>query len=234
METRVAVKVVILLSGGMDSAVVLAQAVAKGRQIHALTLDYGQRHRRELLAAKRLAKRAKVKEHVVLRLPLRAIAAGALVDGGKVRKSGARPGKPTTYVTFRNGVFLALAASFAEARGAREIWGGWCATDLGGYPDCRPVFLRAMAKAIATGTWGRGAARIVAPLGRLDKAAVTRLGQRLGVRFGETWTCYDPQKGRACRHCDACRLRQNGFEVAHVRDPLFGIKKSPTDLKRER
>lgn len=231
MGMTVGAKIVLLLSGGMDSAVALAAAKAKGLQVHALTLDYGQRHRKELGAARRLARAADVREHVVLRLALSDIASGSLVDGSKIRKSGPRPGRPGTYVSFRNGVFLALAASFAEARGARQVWGGWCATDLGGYPDCRPAFLRAMAKAMRAGSWAP-AIRIVAPLARLDKAGVTRLGLRLGVRFGQTWTCYDPQGTRACGRCDACRLRRDGFAALRATDPL--THRSPRSTKRER
>jgi 7-cyano-7-deazaguanine synthase len=223
METPVAVKALVLLSGGMDSAVVAALAQARGRRLSALSIDYGQTHRRELSAARWQAKRLGIRRHVTLKLPLAAIAAGALVDGTAINKRGLKKGRPSTYVSFRNGVFLAAAASFAEALGATEIWGGWCFTDQGGYPDCRPSFFRAFEKAVHEGSWaGKKGVRlkIQAPLGRLSKEATLRLGLKLGVDFGHTWTCYQPLRGHACGRCDACRLRRQGFESAHLSDPL--------------
>jgi 7-cyano-7-deazaguanine synthase len=223
MGMRVASKAVILLSGGMDSAVVAAAARAAGRTCVGLAIDYGQRHKRELAQANWQAKALGFERLVKLKLPLAPIAAGALVDGSTVNKRGVKKGKPSTYVSFRNGVFLAAAASLAESAGAREIWGGWCFTDQGGYPDCQPSFLRAFERAVNAGTWAgkRGQRlRIVAPLGRKDKAAILRWGLRLGVDFHHTWTCYAPVNGRPCRRCDACRLRADGFARAGVVDPL--------------
>ena len=224
MGTNVAVKAVLLLSGGMDSVITGAVARAKGRQLYGLTLDYGQRHRRELQAARWQAKRLGLAHHVVLKLPLGSIASGSLVDGGAINTKGLRKGKPATYVSFRNGVFLAAAASYAEACGAREVWGGWCFTDQAGYPDCTPAFFRAFERAVHAGTWagrqGR-AFRIHAPLGRLDKAASTKLAMKLGVDLRHTWTCYRPTpKGKSCGKCDACRLRAQGFVGAGIKDPL--------------
>lgn len=225
MGMRVAseIKAVLLLSGGLDSAVAGALARSRGRRLIALSFDYGQRHKLELQRAKAQAKALKIRRHAVLRLPLSDIARGALVDGTKVNRAGLKKGKPSTYVSFRNGVFLALAASLAEAEGAREIWGGWCGADFGGYPDCRADFFAAMNRAIRLGSWagrqGR-AVKIVAPLARLSKAATLRLGARLGVDFKKTWTCYAPMHGKACRSCDACRARAAGFNVAKLNDAL--------------
>jgi 7-cyano-7-deazaguanine synthase len=214
-------KAVLLLSGGLDSAVAGALARQKKRQICALSFDYGQRHRVELKSAKAQARDLGLHSHLVLRLPLQAVASGALVDGSRINRGGLMPGKPSTYVSFRNGVFLSLAAAYAEAQGAREIWGGWCGEDFGGYPDCRTDFFAAMNRAIALGSWagrqGR-AIRIVAPLAHKSKAATLRLGQRLGVDFKHTWTCYAPRAGRACGSCDACRTRALGFKNAKLGD----------------
>jgi len=226
MGMPVAVKAVVLLSGGMDSAVCAAAARAKGRRLFGLSLGYGQRHAVELDCARAQARLLGFERQVTLDLPLAAIASGALVDGSRLNTRGPRKGKPATYVSFRNGVFLAAAASWAEALGASEIWGGWCFTDHAGYPDCTPSFFSAFEKAVAAGTWdGRRGRRlrILAPLGRLDKAATIRLGLRLGVDFRKTWTCYRPQgplaRTRACGVCDACRLRAEGFSRAGLADP---------------
>jgi len=214
----------------MDSAVVAAAAKARHRRLFGLTLRYGQRHAVEVAYARRQAATLGLERHLILDLPLAAIAKGALVDGGRLNTRGPRKGRPATYVSFRNGVFLAAAASWAESLGASEIWGGWCFTDHAGYPDCTPAFFRSFERTVRAGTWaGRGGAslRIVAPLGRLDKAATVRLGLRLGVDFARTWTCYQPQTGpgsrlrRPCRRCDACRLRADGFARAGLADPLL-------------
>ena len=230
------VKAVVLLSGGMDSAIVAAVARAQGRRLFGLSLRYGQRHAVELASARRQAKLLGFERHLVLNLPLKAIASGALVDGGAMNTKGdAGKGQPATYVSFRNGVFLAAAASWAEAVGASEIWGGWCFTDHAGYPDCTPAFFRAFERAVRKGSWAgrRGEAlRIVAPLGRLKKAASLRLGERLGVDFSHTWTCYRPKAGPVkstakasrcvpCGRCDACRLRAQGFAELGLKDPLL-------------
>jgi 7-cyano-7-deazaguanine synthase len=228
MEMNVADKAVVLLSGGMDSAIVAAAARAQGRRLFGLTLDYGQRHAVEIASARRQAALLGFEKQVVLKLPLDAIAAGSLVDGGAINTRGPRKGRPATYVSFRNGVFLAAAASWAEALGASEVWGGWCFTDHAGYPDCTPAFFRAFERAVRTGTWagrsGKGF-RIVAPLGRLDKAASVRLGVSLGVDYARTWTCYQPSgraaRSRPCLRCDACRLRAEGFASAGIPDPLL-------------
>jgi 7-cyano-7-deazaguanine synthase len=201
--------------------VAAALARRRGRTGIALSFDYGQRHAIELDRARAQAKNLGLKRHVVLRLPLGQIASGALVDGAKINKKGLKKGKPSTYVSFRNGVFLALAASLAEAEGAREIWGGWCGADYGGYPDCRADFFHAMNRAIRLGSWsGRQgkAVRVVAPLAELSKAETLELGMDLGVEFKDTWTCYAPVGGKPCRRCDACRVRAAGFEEAKIKD----------------
>ena len=219
-----AAKAIVLLSGGMDSVITAAVARHQGRQLTALTIDYGQRHRKELAAARWQAERLGIHRHITLKLPLGAIAVGSLVDGGAINRAGVKKGRPKTYVSFRNGVFLAAAASLAEAVKATEIWGGWCFTDQAGYPDCTPAFFRAFERAVDAGTWaGREGARlsIHAPLGRLSKAHSVRWGLRLGVDFKHTWTCYQPSaQGRPCNVCDACRLRAQGFDAAHIHDPL--------------
>jgi 7-cyano-7-deazaguanine synthase len=215
-------KAVVLLSGGLDSAITAALAKSKGRQLIALSFDYGQRHALELKFALVQARRLGLKRHVILKLPLSAIASGALVDGSGINKQGVKKGvRPSTYVSFRNGVFLALALSLAEAEGATEIWGGWCGADFGGYPDCRQDFFKAVEKTARLGTWagrrGKGI-KIVAPLAKLGKAASLKLGLKLGVDFSKTWTCYAPVKGRPCRACDACRVRSQGFKDARIHD----------------
>jgi 7-cyano-7-deazaguanine synthase len=220
-------KAVVLLSGGMDSAVTAALARRAGRRCVGLAIDYGQRHRVELARARDLARRLGFEHFVRLRLPLAAVAAGALVGSGAVRRSGLKPGRPSTYVNFRNGVFLALAASLAERWGAGEIWGGWCGPDQAAYPDCRPGFLRRFAAAVNAGTWAgqRGLRlRIRHPLAHLNKVQILRLGAALGVDFSRTWTCYSPLRRsgrpRPCGRCDACRLRAAAFAAAQWKDPL--------------
>lgn len=207
-------KAVVLLSGGLDSAVAAALAISRGRRVIALSIDYGQRHKVELSRARAQAKLLTIKRHHLVKLPLSQIASGALVDGSRVNRQGPKKGRPSTYVSFRNGVFLALAASLAEAEGAAEIWGGWCGSDYGGYPDCRDDFFAAMNRAIRLGSWagrrGKGP-KVMAPLAHLSKLETLKLGKRLGVDFNKTWSCYAPKAGRPCRACDACRVRQRGF-----------------------
>jgi 7-cyano-7-deazaguanine synthase len=220
-------KAVVLLSGGLDSAVAAALAKSKGRSLAALSFDYGQRHRIELKRARAVARRLGVKRHHILRLPLRAVASGALVDGSRLNKSGVKKGRPSSYVSFRNGVFLSLAASLAEAEGAGEIWGGWCGSDFGGYPDCRADFFAAMNKLIRLGSWagrkGRGA-KVLAPLAHKSKAETLRLGIKLGLDLGMTWSCYAPKAGKPCGLCDACRVRRKGFKEAGLIDAQRKLK----------
>jgi 7-cyano-7-deazaguanine synthase len=217
-------KAVVLLSGGLDSATVLAIARSEGRACHALSFAYGQRHEIELAASRRVAQAIGVEEHVVFPMDLRVFGASALTDDIEVPKDVAdAPGIPTTYVPARNTIFLALALGFAEARGAQEIWIGVNAVDFSGYPDCRPEFLAAFQRVIDTGTRSgveHGEPRLIAPLVTMSKADIIRRGTSLGVDYAITHSCYDPDAlGRACGHCDSCILRRGGFEEAGVVDP---------------
>jgi 7-cyano-7-deazaguanine synthase len=215
---------VILLSGGLDSATVLAMANAEGRVCHALSITYGQRHQVELLAARRVAERAGVAEHVVHALDLRVFGASALTGDIDVPKDAVgAAGIPVTYVPARNTIFLSLALGYAEARDAEEIWIGVNAVDYSGYPDCRPEFIDAFQQVILQGTRSgveHGQPRLVAPLLHMTKADIIRRGVELGVDYGLTHSCYDPAPdGAACGHCDSCILRRNGFNEAGVHDP---------------
>jgi len=217
-------RAIILLSGGLDSATVLAMAKAEGRECHAISFIYGQRHDVELAAAKRVAAAQGVAEHLVFPLDLRLFGGSALTSGIAVPKDAVgAPGIPVTYVPARNTIFLALALGYAEVRNAQEIWLGVNAIDYSGYPDCRPDFLSAFQKVIETGTRSgveRGEPRIVAPLVDMTKADIIRRGVALGVDYTLTHSCYDPDlAGRACAHCDSCLLRRKGFEDAGVPDP---------------
>jgi 7-cyano-7-deazaguanine synthase len=218
------VKAVILLSGGLDSATVLAIARAQGRECHALSIVYGQRHEVEMAAAKRIALAFGVAEHVIENLDLRIFGASALTADIDVPKDSVdAPGIPVTYVPARNTIFLALALGFAEAREAQEIWLGVNAVDYSGYPDCRPDFLDAFQQVILQGTRSgieHGEPRIIAPLVSLSKADIIRKGMSLGVDYSMTHSCYDPNRdGLACGHCDSCILRRRGFEEAGIPDP---------------
>lgn len=217
-------KAVILLSGGLDSATVLAIAKSEGRACHALSIVYGQRHEIELVAARRVARAIGVDEHVVEHLDLRVFGASALTGDIDVPKDAVgAPGIPVTYVPARNTIFLAIALGFAESRDATEIWLGVNAVDFSGYPDCRPEFIDAFQQVIVHGTRSgveRGEPRIVAPLMHLNKAEIIRRGVALGVDYSLTHSCYDPDpQGHACGHCDSCLLRRKGFEEAGVPDP---------------
>ena len=220
-------RAVVLLSGGLDSSTVLAVARERGFETHCLSVDYGQRHRGELLAARRVARVLGAASHRVARVNLPLFGGSALTDGAiavpKDRSgSDMAAGIPVTYVPARNTVMLSLALAWAEVLGASDIFLGVNAVDYSGYPDCRPPFLRAFERlarvATRAGVEG-GRLRIHAPLLRLSKRGIVRLGTRLGVPFGVTQTCYDPIRGRACGRCDACRLRRRGFEEAGVPDP---------------
>ena len=217
------VAAVVLLSGGMDSAVAGAWARAEGYAILALTVDYGQRHRVELEAARRVARWLGAREHVELRVDLRAVGGSALTGEIPVPRGGPGEGIPVTYVPARNTLFLALALGLAEARQAGAIVIGANRIDFSGYPDCRPEFLAAFARVAETGTKagveGR-APRLLAPLLDLSKEEIVRLGHRLGVPFADTVSCYEPDpEGRPCGACDACRLRRKGFAAAGMIDP---------------
>jgi 7-cyano-7-deazaguanine synthase len=217
-------RAVVLLSGGLDSATVLAIARSEKRDCHAISFTYGQRHEIELAAARRVAQAIGVEEHVVYPLNLRVFGASALTSDIDVPKDAAgAPGIPSTYVPARNTIFLSLALGFAEAREAQEIWIGVNAVDYSGYPDCRPEFIEAFQQVIFKGTrsgTGKQEPRVVAPLIRMTKAQIIRRGVELGVDYSLTHSCYDPDaEGRACGHCDSCIIRRRGFEEAGVPDP---------------
>lgn len=214
---------VVLLSGGLDSATVLAIARSEGYACHALSLDYGQRHTAELAAAARVAQALGAAEHRVMRLGLGDIGGSALTDDSIAVPEAPTEGIPVTYVPARNTVMLALALAWAEVLGARDIFIGVNAVDYSGYPDCRPEFIAAFERManLATRAGVEGAAlKVHAPLQYLSKAGIIRRGVELGVDYGLTVSCYqaDPA-GRACGVCDACRLRRAGFEAAGVPDP---------------
>jgi 7-cyano-7-deazaguanine synthase len=221
---------VVLLSGGLDSTTAAAWARAEGYRLHALTIDYHQRHRIELAAAARVAAALAVERHVVLPLDLSRFGGSALTDRAiAVQKGGVLPGIPATYVPARNTVFLALALAFAEASGARDLVIGVNAIDYSGYPDCRPEFISAFEGLanLATKAGVEGARfRIHAPLAEFSKADIVRLGLALGAPLAETWSCYDPADGRPCGECDSCRLRAVGFAEAGVLDEALTSPRS--------
>ncbi len=221
-------RAVVLLSGGLDSATVLAIARSEGRVCHAISFAYGQRHQIEVAASRRVAQSLGVEEHVVYPLDLRVFGASALTSDMKVPKDAeGAPGIPITYVPARNTIFLSLALGFAEAREAQEIWIGVNAVDFSGYPDCRPEFIDAFQQVILKGTRSgieKREPRIVAPLIEMTKADIIRRGVALGVDYALTHSCYDPDaNGRACGHCDSCIIRRRGFEEAAVKDPTVYV-----------
>ncbi|MDH4106416.1 MAG: 7-cyano-7-deazaguanine synthase QueC [Gammaproteobacteria bacterium] len=217
---------VVLVSGGLDSATCLAIARAEGYRCHALSFQYGQRHRAELDAAARVAAHLGAVEHRVMQIDLAAFGGSALTDATiAVPEDGAAgTAIPVTYVPARNTVFLAFALAWAEVLQAHDIFIGVNAVDYSGYPDCRPEFIDAFARmanlATREGVEGREPLRIRTPLIDLSKAQIIRQGAALGVDFGMTVSCYQAdEQGRACGRCDSCRLRRAGFEAAGVPDP---------------
>ena len=216
-------KAVVLLSGGLDSATILAQAKAAGFACYSMSFDYGQRHRAELQAAERVARQMGVVEHKVIGLNLNGIGGSALTDSSIAVPEAPTEGIPVTYVPARNTVFLSLALGWAEVLGAHDIFIGVNAVDYSGYPDCRPQFIEAFERvanlATREGVEGRGF-RIQAPLQNLSKAQIVQIGVQHGVDYGLTVSCYQADDdGRACGKCDSCRLRAAGFAAAGVADP---------------
>jgi 7-cyano-7-deazaguanine synthase len=213
---------VLLLSGGLDSMVVGGLAREAGYAIHALTIDYNQRHRVEIEAARIVAQVLGAVRHVVLPLDLRQFGGSALTDDIAVPKDGVQPGVPVTYVPARNLVFLSLTLAWAEALGARDIFIGVNALDYSGYPDCRPEFIAAFADLadLATKAGDAGSRfTIHAPLQHMGKAQIVREGARLGLDVSLSWSCYDPElDGNICGLCDSCRLRAAGFADAGIQD----------------
>ena len=221
-EAEIPRPAVILLSGGLDSMVSAALARERGHSLHALTIDYGQRHIRELQSARAIAEKLGVERHVELPLDLRQFGASALTADIDVPKTGIGDDIPVTYVPARNLLFLALTTAFAESSGSSDIFIGVNALDYSGYPDCRPEFIASFAETARLGTRqgveGRPFA-IHAPLQHLTKADIARECQRLGLDPAWSWSCYDPAPdGRACGLCDSCRLRLKGFAEAGVAD----------------
>ena len=215
---------VVLLSGGLDSATVLAYARREGVAVHALSIDYGQRHRSELEAARRIVEHLGAEEHRVVRVDLRAIGGSALTDETIAVPTAPTAGIPPTYVPARNTVFLALALGWAEVLDLRDLYIGANVLDYSGYPDCRPEYLRAFEAlaqlATRAGVEEGARFRIHAPLLTLSKAEIVRLGFSLGVDYGLTVSCYRAdEEGRACGLCDSCRLRRKGFLEAGLPDP---------------
>lgn len=215
-------KAVVLVSGGMDSAVTIAIAREQGYQVHALSVAYGQRHSSELEAAARVAQMLGAVEHKTVHVDLRTIGGSALTADIDVPEQGGE-GIPITYVPARNTIMLSIALGWAEVLGSTDIWCGVNAVDYSGYPDCRPAFIEAFERLanVATKAGVEGAdIRIHAPLMAMSKADIAREGDRLGVDFSATVSCYQADaEGRACGHCDACRLREQGFRQAGLPDP---------------
>jgi 7-cyano-7-deazaguanine synthase len=220
---------VVLLSGGLDSATTLAIAAREGFETHALTFRYGQRHDREIEAARRVAAALGVARHVVAEIDLRLFGGSALTGDLAIPKDRSEremaSGIPVTYVPARNTIFLSFALAWAEVLGAADIFLGVNALDYSGYPDCRPEYLQAYQRmadlATKAGVEGRQRLAIHAPLLTLSKAQIIRRGIELGVDFRLTWSCYDPApSGEACGRCDSCRLRLKGFAEAGAQDPI--------------
>jgi 7-cyano-7-deazaguanine synthase len=218
---------VVLLSGGLDSYTAAAVARRDGFTLSALSVNYGQRHVRELTAARRVAAALGVSRHVEIDLDLSRFGGSALTGDIEVPKDRPldQPDIPLTYVPARNTIFLSLALGWAEVLGAEHLVIGVNALDYSGYPDCRPAFVRAFEQlavlATRAGVEG-GRFHVLTPLIDLTKAEIIRLGTALDLDYGLTHSCYDPlPDGRPCRHCDSCVLRANGFEAAGLGDPLL-------------
>jgi 7-cyano-7-deazaguanine synthase len=218
-------RAVVLLSGGLDSTTTLAIAHRDGHELYAMTFRYGQRHAQEVDAARRIARAARIRDHIVVDIDLRAFGGSALTADIPVPKGGAATaGIPATYVPARNTIFLSYALAWAEVLGADRIYLGVNALDYSGYPDCRPeyvaAFQRMAALATRAGVEGKPV-EICAPLIDKTKAQIITLGLSLGVDYSKTTSCYDPTlDGAPCGECDACRLRLKGFADAGTRDPL--------------
>jgi len=213
----------VLLSGGLDSATVLGLAREQGYDCHALSVDYGQRHRAELEAAARMAAALGAREHRTMRVDLAGIGGSALTDASLKVPEYPSAGIPVTYVPARNTLMLSLALGWAEVLGALDIFVGVNAVDYSGYPDCRPEFIRAFEQLarLATKAGVEGAEiKIHAPLIDMSKADIVRAGSRLGIDYAMTVSCYqaDPE-GRGCGRCDSCRLRAAGFAAVGIADP---------------
>lgn len=223
-------RAVVLLSGGLDSATTLALACREGFCCYALTFAYGQRHKREIEAAKKVAESLGAVEHRILTIDLAAFGSSALTDSAiDVPKDNARFGEskeiPVTYVPARNTIFLSYSLAWAEVLGAFDIFIGVNSTDYSGYPDCRAEYITAFEKtanfATAAAVEGRGRYRIHTPIIDMTKAQIIRTGAEFGVDYSLTHSCYDPdEQGKSCGRCDSCRLRLKGFAEAGLKDPI--------------
>ena len=221
-------KAVVLLSGGLDSTTTLAVAKRDGHEVHAMTFRYGQRHEIEVDAARKIARAAGVRDHVVVDIDLRTFGGSALTSDTAVPTAGhtdaLRHGIPITYVPARNTIFLSFALAFAEVLGTDDIYIGVNAVDYSGYPDCRPEYIAAyerMANLATRAGVERNNIHIRTPLISLKKADIIKLGTTLGVDYSLTMSCYDPTvHGVACGLCDSCRLRLKGFAEAGLKDPI--------------
>ncbi len=244
-QSKSASRAVVLLSGGLDSTTVLAVARSEGFDINALTFSYGQRHRAEVDAARRIARTAGVVRHDVVDIDLAAFGGSALTADIPVPKdrdldpsSPAANEIPITYVPARNTIFLSYALALAEVVGASNIFIGVNALDYSGYPDCRPEYIQAFERmanlATRSGVQGRTRITIRTPLISLSKAAIIKLGASLGVDYSVTTSCYDPgARGQACGRCDACRLRLKGFSEAGLEDPIeYAAKRERAPARR--
>lgn len=218
-------KAVVLLSGGLDSATVVAIAREQGFAVHALSVSYGQRHVAELLAAERVARALGVAAHQTMHVNLDAVGGSALTDRGIAVPESPTTGIPVTYVPARNTLFLSLALGWAEVLGACDLFIGVNAVDYSGYPDCRPEFVAAFEAlaGLATKAGVEGQRfRVHAPLQQMSKADIIRKGRQLGVDYALTVSCYQADAaGRACGLCDSCRLRREGFQAAGMPDPTL-------------
>lgn len=229
-------RAVLLLSGGLDSTTLLAHAIDKGLDVHAMTFRYGQRHATEIESARRVAAHYRLRDHVIVDIDLRTFGGSALTtsefDVPKDRDVAASGGGiPITYVPARNTIFLSFALAWAEVLEAGEIFIGVNALDYSGYPDCRPEYIAAYERmanlATRGGVEGTNAVHIRAPLINLTKAQIITLGLGLGVDYSITQSCYDPDPtGAACGHCDACLLRLKGFAEAGFDDPASYVSRS--------
>lgn len=235
-------RAVVLLSGGVDSSTALAMVSKEGFDVFALSFDYAQRHRRELESARKVARAFDAKKHLVISFDLREVGGSALTTETPVPKTGAGSGVPVTYVPARNTIFLSFGLAWAEVLGASELVIGANTVDYSGYPDCRPEYLRAFEEmanlATRESVEGRISFRVRAPLLSMTKAEIIRMGFQLGLDFGLTWSCYDPQPQSGagaglpdasgssgmvylpCGECDSCRFREKGFREAGLPDPL--------------
>jgi 7-cyano-7-deazaguanine synthase len=216
-------RAVVLLSGGLDSATVLAMARKQGFECYALSVDYGQRHHAELAAAQRVARELGAREHRVINIDLTAFGGSALTDASIAVPEQASSGIPVTYVPARNTIMLSLALAWAEVLHAQDIFFGVNAVDYSGYPDCRPEYVASFERMANLATQAAVEGKpltLHAPLLHLSKAEIIREGARLGVDYAITVSCYQAdEQGRACGRCDSCRLRREGFAAAGVSDP---------------